>query len=164
MRKLIYIVATLVLVVAGWAVWRHHVFNQSKIRTAVTVQSFESDLTEALARQMFGEIQAEHPGVYFLAFGEPCTSPSLEFLNRFHDVSPQVKSFRAVIRTPNGLILDQATGRTGVIVQVVKVAPFVADTYDVTVTLHKSGKVAELFTCRMTKIAGEWTLKSRKPA
>jgi hypothetical protein len=38
----------------------------------------------------------------------------------------------------------------------------VADTYDVTVNLHKSGKASENFICRMTKLAGEWTIKSRK--
>jgi hypothetical protein len=65
---------------------------------------------------------------------------------------------------PVGMIMDTATGRVGAIVQIIKIKPVVAGEYDVEVSISKGSPGRNRFIYRVSGFAGEWRVKSCKPA
>jgi hypothetical protein len=162
MRNLIIIIAILLTFIGGWAAWRHHSFNQSKIVRNANVEDYESNMTEALVRQMIPDLPKEKANAIFLAFGEQLTSPSGRFISRFRDVRPPVKSFKAASMPVNGMIIDTSTGRVGLLIQIVKVKPFVAAEFEVEVAVSKAGAGWDHFCYHIVNLGGDWKVRSRK--
>jgi hypothetical protein len=164
MRRLLIILAALLVAGTAWGVWRQYVFNLLKVAHHVNVAEYESDMTEALARQIFKDLQKDKPLAYFLAFGEDMTAPSRSFLARFDNVRPPVKNYQSAVMPPTGLIIDTATGRVGAIVQIVKIKQVITGEYNVEVAINKAGPGKGRFVYRVSEFGGEWRVKSCKPA
>ncbi|MDR3460433.1 MAG: hypothetical protein P4N60_23640 [Verrucomicrobiae bacterium] len=164
MRHLVIIIVSLLLVVATWAGWRRHVFNELKIAHPANVAEFESDMTEALARQIFQELQKNGPSAFFLAFGERLTPPSGAFIARFQNVQPRVERFDAAVMPPTGMIMDTSSGRIGLIVQIIKIKPYVVGEYEVEVAISNAKAGWDHFVYRIFNAGGEWRVKGRTPA
>jgi hypothetical protein len=162
MRIFLIGILTLLALGGAWGAWCQHAFNESKISHPANVADFESDVTEALVRQIFQDLQKDHPTAFFLAFGKNLTSPSPGFLSRFQNFDPPVKRFESSVMPPNGMIIDASNGRVGAIVQVIRIKPVIAGECDVEVAL--SSAQWEHFIYRVSQLGGEWRVKGCKPA
>jgi len=130
----------------------------------VAVAEFETDLTEGLVQGIIKELDADGPKVYFLTFGEVWAEPSPDFIARFAGHFPPVRGFESSVHTPNGLILDTASGRPGVIIQILRIKPVIPGTSDVWVTFPNRQSAPKDVTYRMFDNSGTWTIKSRLPS
>jgi hypothetical protein len=126
--------------------------------------AFETDLTQGLVQGIIKELDADGPKVYFLTFGEIWAEPSPDFIARFAGHFPPVRGFESSVHTPNGLILDTASGQPGVIIQILRFKPVIPGTCDVWVTFPNRPAGPKQFTYRMFDYAGAWTIKSRLPS
>ena len=145
-------------VTGGWLVSRH---GQVRRQPAV---GFESDMTENLLRGIFVENAAANPAVCFLAFGEDRTAPDDAFIARFAGSRPAVRSFQSSVMPPIGKILETASGKPGLLIQIVSFKELITGTFDVVVTFSNLPPGHDRFTYRVTDLAGEWKIQSRKPA
>ena len=164
MRSSVIFVVSLLALAIAWGTWHRHVFNESKVSHRANVVDFESDMTEALVRQILQELQKDQPLAFFLAFGDHMTSPSSAFIARFDNVQPPVKNFQASVMPPNGMIIDTASGRVGAVVQIIKIKPVIAGEYEVEVAISKGSPGSGHFIYRLSELGGEWRVKNRKPA
>jgi len=147
------------LAVVGWwglAHYRHH--------QPVAVAEFETDLTAGLVQGIIQELAADESSVYFITFGEAQTEPSPGFIARFAGQFPPVRSLESSVHTPNGLILDTASGRPGVIIQILRIKPVIPGTCDVWVTFPNRRAGPKDLTYRVFDQDGAWTIKSRLPS
>jgi hypothetical protein len=144
-------------VTGGW-LYRH-----GQVRRQPAVE-FESDMTESLLRGIFAENAASNPAVCFLAFGADRTSPDDAFIARFAGSRPAVRSFQFSVMPPTGKILETASGKPGLLIQIVSFKELITGTFDVVVTFSNLPPGHDRFTYRVTDLAGEWKIQSRKPA
>lgn len=162
MRRLILILvaALLLATVAGWIAWHQHAFNASKVAHPVEVAAFESDMTEALLRDIFQEFQTDNPPAFFLAFGESLTAPSARFLARFHDVQPPVRNFTHSVLPPNGQVIDRASGRAGVLIRIVALKQSLPDQFEAEVAVTSPIARWRFATFRLTSQGGDWNIRT----
>jgi hypothetical protein len=160
-RKAVVIGLMLAIVAGGVCGWK---FLHRKSPRRANVMEFESDMTEALLRGIFSELDSGKPPVYFVAFGEARTEPSYAFIARFANHRPPVRSFISSVSTPSGMVLETSTGRVGVIIQIVSFKQYIPGTFDVLVVLSNQPAGRDRFTYRIFNAGGEWRVKSRKPA
>jgi hypothetical protein len=158
-RTPVILLLTLVVAAAGW--WRFHPVHPPQ---HANLSEFETDMIAGLLRGIFQEQGADHPPVFFVAFGEARTPPSYAFLARFAGQMPPVRAFTSAVLTPTGLVLETSTGRPGVIIQVIRFKEYIPGTYDVLVTLSNRPGGHERFTYRVTGLGDTWIIKSRRPA
>jgi hypothetical protein len=150
----------LVVAFGGGFWWWHHPAHPVR----VTASLYETDAIEGLVREILPELAAAKPSVCFLAFGDGTTPPSPSFIARFAGSRPAVRSCGSAASPPTGQHFETSTGRPGVIIHVVSFKEFVSGTFDVVVTFSHLPPGRDRFTCRISKLAGEWKIKSRKPA
>jgi len=154
MKRIRYTLLSLALLTAvtwgGLAHFRHH--------QPVALAEFETDLTEGLVQGIIKELDADGPKVYFLTFGEVWAEPSPDFISRFAGHFPPVRGFESSVHTPNGLILDTASGRPGVIIQILRMKPVIPGTCDVWVTFPNRQTSPRAITYRVFDQDGAWTI------
>ncbi len=161
MKKAVIITLVFAVVVVSLGWWK---FHHAKNPRHANVSEYESDMTAGLLHIIFQELDSRHPPVYFIAFGEARTEPSYSFITQFAGHHPPVRSFTAAVSTPNGLVLETATGRAGVIIQIISFKEFVTGTFDILVALSNQPPGHDRFTYRIFNNGGDWILRSRKPA
>jgi hypothetical protein len=158
-RATIAIVLGLVLAGGFW-VWHHHPAHPS----AVNASRYETDMTEGLVRGILTELKPPVPPVCFLAFGDGSTPPSLAFIARFADSQPAVRSCGSAAAPPTGEYFETSTGRPGLVVRIISFKEFISGTFDVLVGFSNLPPGHNQFTYRVSNVAGEWKIESRKPA
>jgi len=156
---ILLLMLALVVEAAGW--WR---FHPARVPQHANQSEFETDMTAGLLHGIFQELAADQPPVFFVAFGEARTEPSYAFMARFAGQMPPVRAFTSAVMTPTGLVLETATGRPGVIIQIIRFKEHIPGTFDVLVTLSNRPGGHDRFTYRVAELGGEWTIRSRQPA
>jgi hypothetical protein len=154
-------IIALFLILAGVAWWGWH---RPKNPRFANVAEYETDMTEALLRGILQEQDAGRPPVYFVAFGETLAAPGPDFIARFADHEPPVRSLISSTIPANRMIIETSTGRVGLIVQIINLKEFIPGTFDVCVRFSNLPSGRDRFTYRISNIAGEWKIESRKPA
>jgi hypothetical protein len=157
-RVILAIALVLGLAIGLW--WRHQPAHPAPVNASL----FETDMTEHLVRGILSELKPPVPPVCFLAFGEGGTSPSSEFIARFADCQPTVRSCGAAAAPPIGQYFEISTGRPGLVVHVIRFQEFVPGTFDVLVRFTNLPAGSDRFSYRISHLAGEWKIESRKPA
>jgi hypothetical protein len=160
MKKTVIITLILGMIISGVGWWKLH---HARIPRRANVVEFESDMTEALLRGIFQELDASKPSVYFVAFGETQTAPGSAFIARFADHRPPVRSLVSSTMPANGMTIETATGRAGVIIQIISFKEFISGTFDVRVSFSNLPPGHVRFVYRVSNVTGEWKIKSRKP-
>lgn len=156
---ILLLLLTLIVAAAGW--WR---FHPAREPAHANLSEYETDMTAGLLRGIFQEMAADQPPVFFVAFGEARTEPSHAFMARFADQMPPVRAFTSAVLTPTGMVLETATGRPGVIIQILRFKEYIPGTYDVLVALSNRPGGHDRFTYRVAGFGDTWTIQSRQPA
>lgn len=161
MRKsTLYFLLAVLLATGVTGGWLAHRLGQVRRQPAM---GFESDMTENLLRGIFAENAASNPAVCFLAFGEDRTAPDEAFIARFAGSRPAVRSFQASVMPPTGNILETASGKPGLLIQIVSFKELISGTFDVEVAFSNLSPGHDRFIYRISNIGGDWTIRSRKP-
>ena len=161
MPRVLLVLGLLLLLAGGLWSWRkHHPVHPPPVNAPI----YETDMTEALLRQVLTEITPPVPTVCFLAFGDGRTSPSREFIARFTGTRPAVCSCGAAASPPIGRYFDAYTGREGLIVHIVSFKEFIPGTFDYVVRFSNLPDGHDRFTYRIAHLGGEWHIKPRSPA
>jgi hypothetical protein len=63
-----------------------------------------------------------------------------------------------------GKYFETATGKPGLVVRIIRFKEIIPGTFDVLVGCSNLPPGHDRFTCRISNQAGEWVIKSRKPA
>jgi hypothetical protein len=63
-----------------------------------------------------------------------------------------------------GKYFETATGRPGLVIRIIRFKEIIPGTFDVLVGFSNLPPGHDRFTCRISNLAGEWVIKSRKPA
>jgi hypothetical protein len=159
MRTLLLVLSLALLGAAGiW--WWQRPAHPAPVKASL----YETDMAEALVRSILAELKTDAPPVCFLAFGEGGTPPGREFLARFAGSHPAVRSCGSSAAPPIGKFFEISTGKPGLVVHIIRFKEFVPGTFDVLVSFSNLPAGQDRFTYRVAQIAGEWTVKSRKPA
>jgi hypothetical protein len=158
--RAVLIAVGLALAVAGGYWW----LRPPKHPPPVNASLYETDMIEGLVRGILPQLPPPVPPVCFLAFGDGRTSPSRQFLARFAGSQPAVRSCGSAASPPIDKYFDVYTGRQGLIVHIVSFKQFTHGTFDVLVSFSNLPPGHDRFTYRISTIAGEWTVRSRKPA
>jgi hypothetical protein len=155
------IVIGLGLALLGGFWWRH---NHPAHPAPVTASIYETDMMESLVRDILAEFPPPPPSVCFLAFGDGATSPSAEFIAHFAGSQPAVCPYGSAVGSPTGTFFETSTGRPGLVVHLVRFQEFIPGTFDVEVSFSNLPPGHDRFIYRLTRLGGEWRVKSRKPA
>jgi hypothetical protein len=156
----IIIATILVLALAGGFWWRHHPAHPAPVNASL----YETDMTENLVRAILTEFTPPVPSVCFLAFGDGSTPPSRAFIARFAGSQPAVRSCASSVSPPTGQFFETSTGRPGLVVHIVSFKELVPGAFDVLVAFSNLSPGHDHFIYRVSNIAGEWKVKSRKLA
>jgi hypothetical protein len=159
MRRAV-IVIVLGLALAGGFRWWHAPAHPPPVNASL----YETDMTKGLVRDVLAELKPPLPPVCFLAFGDGTTPPSPEFIQRFADRQPAVRSCGAAVAPPIGRYFELTTGRPGLVVHIIRFKEIIPGTFDVDVSFSNLPAGHDRFTYRVSNLAGEWKIKGRKPA
>jgi hypothetical protein len=155
------VIATVLGLALIGGLWRgHHPAHPAPVNASI----YETDMTEGLVRGFLPECAACGQGVCFLAFGEGTTSPSRTFIARFAGSRPVVRSCGSAVSPLTGKYFETATGRPGLVIRIIRFKEIIPGTFDVLVGFSNLPPGHDRFTCRISNLAGEWVIKSRKPA
>jgi hypothetical protein len=159
MSKKLILILTLALLVAGggwW--WRTH----ARPAPRAAASQYESDMMEALVRELLQDFGIRGAPVCFLTFGEGKTPPSGRFIARFADCRrPAVRSYTSSVEPPIGRHLEVATGQPGLIVQIFSLKEYVAGCYDADVGISNLPPGHQRIIYRIAKTTGQWVITKR---
>lgn len=158
MRRLVILMLVASLV-AGVVWWLHRPSHPGPVNASL----FETDMVEGLVRGILPDIAA-NTSMCFLAFGDGTTSPSRAFIARFADSRPSVRSCGSAVSPPIGKYFETSSGKPGLIVHVIRFREIIPGTFDVWVGFSNLPPGHDQFIYRIANLAGEWKIKSRKPA
>jgi len=159
MKNALFIVLILGLV-AGGGWW----FVSARDARHANMVTMENAATEALLQAIIRENDAPQPKFYFVGFGTPPTDPSRLFLARFATHVPPVRGTSSATTVRNGLVQETASGRTGVVIQVIYFKKIKAGTFDLQVRFPKLATGPNQFTYRMIQNGTEWGIKYKVPS
>jgi len=166
MRKPILIIAitlavTMAIAVGGGLWWRYRARNIQQVNAS----PYETEMIEALVRNLLREYGIRNAPACFLAFGESMTPPSWRFISRFSDCRrPAVLSYRSSVSPPLiGRHLELTTGRPGLIIQIVSFEEYIPGCFDVVVGISNLPKGHQRVVFRISHSTGEWTIIKRTP-
>lgn len=158
MKRLIIAILLVAAMAGGWW-WKH-----PPAHPVVDASLYETEMTENLVRIILTQMQPPLPPVCFLAFGNGGTPPSRGFIARFVGSQPAVRSYNSAVAPPTGQFFETTTGRSGLVVHIIQFKESVPKTFDVLVSFSDLPPGHNRFTYRITNFAGNWILRSRKPA
>ena len=156
------IVALVVAVLAAGLGYRLVLHTPSEFSQA-DVAAFESDATESLVRNFLKHAGTNQASVCFLAFGHRLTPPTDRFLGRFVGSEPPIKGLQAHKVSLTGEIIEAASGRAGVIIQVAKMQKRSEGEMEFEVALSNLPAGGNRFICTMVRRDGQWRVATRKP-
>ena len=142
----------------GFRWWRH-----SQIPSRVNASEYESDMTEGLVRGVLRELGGGGPPVCFLAFGEGRTPPSPNFIARFANTYPELRSSGSSVSPPNGKYFEVSNGKPGLIMRVISFREITPSVFEGVVAFSNLPASRDRFVYRVAKQDGEWVVLSRKP-
>jgi len=158
MRRILIAIFLVAAVAGGWWWWR------PPRHPVVDASLYETDMTENLVRIILTQMKPPVPAVCFLAFGDGGTPPSHEFIARFAGSQPAVRSCGSAASPATGQFFETSTGRPGLVVHIIQFKESEPGTFEVLVSFSNLPPGHDRFTYRLYNAAGDWILRSRKPA
>jgi hypothetical protein len=159
-RGIIILAVALVALVVGIGYWVF-VYTPKDFRPLNTA-GYESDMTAALLTDLLQQVRTNEVAAFFVTFDHRLTPPTDAFLARFSGHQPPVKSFAAARVLPTGDILDKASGKVGVIVQIAAIEQKSAVEFDVEAAISRLPSNSNRFIYTVTKENATWKVKNRR--
>ena len=145
------------MALAGGCWWWEHPKHPAPVNASL----YETDMIEAVVREVLSELPPPVPPVCFLAFGDGRTPPSADFIARFAGAQPLVRSCDSAASPPTGQYFDLSTGQAGFLFHVISFKEYVPGTFDVLVSLSNLPPGHDHLSRRISNLNGEW--KVEKP-